>query len=454
TLNTNNESLLLIGIISAQSNFEERQSIRETWLKLAYQESVKHYFVIGNDICDIPPEDRVYKESCIEWSVDLKDSSSFSTGEISTAQEQMEMFAGITFLVQHPIVIHSLAISAEFVTVSKTYCKVSLYNSVTRERVVSATFSSHDNNSTLLEKSVEPHVLPKNFEGQLIVELSTDTGMKKILGQTGCWMQWNNAGRLITYQQLVRRMLEKPVAFHYNSCLPISMTFTVYEKESLEKFIMLKNKRKKEFEQENVSLKRKLIQEQEENKDIIFVNVTDVYRNLPRKVLQFFKWAYMNVHFTYLMKTDDDTFINIKEVMKKLQVMKKENQSYLHWWSTFREGWIVQSYGKWREDAYRSTTYPPFPCGAGYVLSKYLVQYLGNDAYDFVYKNFQGEDVSLGIWLAGLNPIRIYNDKNSCIWTCFGKCNPKSCNRAELSVQSMYQAWDSFTKCNNFCGCH
>ena len=161
----------------------------------------------------------------------------------------------------------------------------------------------------------------------------------------------------------------------------------------------------------------------------------------------------MNTHFTYLLKTDDDTFINIKKAVEDLQIMKKENQSNFLWWSTFREGWIVQSFGKWREDAYRSTTYPPFPCGAGYVLSRDLVQFLGQDAHNFLYKDFQGEDVSLGIWLAGLNPTRVNNNNNFCAWTCVSKCNPNACNRAELSVKAMYQAWDSLRKCNNFCGC-
>ena len=162
--------------------------------------------------------------------LDMKEASSFSTGEIllNTAQTEMEMFVGFTFLVHHPIVVRNLGISAEFVSVSNTYCKVSLYNPITREKIVSSTFTIHGNNSTLLEKSVEPYVLPKSFEGQLIVELSEDTGMKKALSQAGCWLQWNNAGGLITYQQLVRRIHEKPVAFHYNSCLPVLLTFTVH----------------------------------------------------------------------------------------------------------------------------------------------------------------------------------------------------------------------------------
>jgi hypothetical protein len=126
----------------------------------------------------------------------------------------------------------------------------------------------------------------------------------------------------------------------------------------------------------------------------------------------------------------------------------------LHWWSSFHEGWPVHSFGKWREDSYRSVTYPPFPCGAGYVLSEALVHFLGNKAYNFLYQDFQGEDVSLGIWLAGVNPPRYNGDRISCTWACDGTCNPKACNRAELSVGAMYQAWEAYQNCSNFCGCH
>jgi hypothetical protein len=37
-------------------------------------------------------------------------------------------------------------------------------------------------------------------------------------------------------------------------------------------------------------LKDRLMKESEEKKDILFLDVVDVYRNLPRKLLNFFKW--------------------------------------------------------------------------------------------------------------------------------------------------------------------
>lgn len=55
--------------MSSQNNFEARQSLRDTWLTLTAQEEVQYFFLIGEEICNVPPEDRIYKEACIEWIV-------------------------------------------------------------------------------------------------------------------------------------------------------------------------------------------------------------------------------------------------------------------------------------------------------------------------------------------------------------------------------------------------
>lgn len=80
--------------------------------------------------------------------------------------------------------------------------------------------------------------------------------------------------------------------------------------------------------------------------------------------------------------------------------------------NSFRRIWPVDQYGKWAEHEYDSVTYPPFACGSGYVLGRSLM--------DFVVKNketlhaFQGEDVSLGIWLSSIHPDMHHDDR----WLC------------------------------------
>jgi len=48
--------------------------------------------------------------------------------------------------------------------------------------------------------------------------------------------------------------------------------------------------RRKSWENKVKLLKDKLMTESEEKKDILFLDVVDVYRNLPRKLLNFFRW--------------------------------------------------------------------------------------------------------------------------------------------------------------------
>ncbi|XP_069685169.1 UDP-GalNAc:beta-1,3-N-acetylgalactosaminyltransferase 2-like isoform X3 [Periplaneta americana] len=459
-----NEILLYIGIMSSQNNFEARQSIRDTWLKLAEQRDIKYAFLVGNEICSIPPEDRIYEEDCLEWIVDATGSSEFSTAEIDLIPKknplEMELYIGFTFLVHHPIVIRSINVQKDLVTATTGLIRVSLINSFSREKIVSATFSSNENNSgpILLQKSVEPYVLPKGFEGQILVETINNKRKEITLNLSDCLLQWNNASGLITFLQLIGNVNENPVSFHDRSCTFTSLSFSLHERGELQLHVANKDDRRKTWKNKTALLMKKLLKESEEKKDILFLDVIDVYRNLPRKLAQFFKWAHLNADSTYVMKTDDDTFINVAEVTKNLKYAKKEqlyDMEGLHtyWWSSFREGWPVQSFGKWREDTYRSATYPPFPCGAGYVLSRDLIQFLGSSAFRFLYKGFQGEDVALGIWLAGVNPQRYPNDMFSCTWACDGTCNPQACNRVQLSVDGMYESWHAFRNCSNFCGC-
>ena len=165
---------------------------------------------------------------------DINESSELCTGKYhsvkSSSFQKTEMYVGFTFLVHHPIVTHGLNIRRDFVTTSDSLVRVSLLNSVSREKVVSATFSNNENisGSDILEKTVDPYVLPKGFEGQIIVEMKGNKSGQSNLKQPDCWLQWNNASGLITFLQLIRNVNEKPVPFQHTSCTYASFTFTIH----------------------------------------------------------------------------------------------------------------------------------------------------------------------------------------------------------------------------------
>ncbi|XP_016396687.1 UDP-GalNAc:beta-1,3-N-acetylgalactosaminyltransferase 2-like [Sinocyclocheilus rhinocerous] len=82
---------------------------------------------------------------------------------------------------------------------------------------------------------------------------------------------------------------------------------------------------------------------------------------------------------------------------------------------SFRQNWAVDRVGKWQELEYASPAYPAFACGSGYVVSRDLVQWLACNAQHL--KAYQGEDVSMGIWMAAVGPHK-YQVKKTFIFSC------------------------------------
>jgi hypothetical protein len=161
----------------------------------------------------------------------MKEYSGFSTGEVNAIKMRIfPSYVGVTFLVNHPIVTRSMSVLRDYVAATDGFVQVSLMNAVTREKIVSATFSKSENNSgsDLVEKTVEAYILPKGFEGQIIVELIGNKSGNINLDHSECWLQWSNGSGLITFLQLIRNANEKPVPFHDMSCTHVCLTFTLH----------------------------------------------------------------------------------------------------------------------------------------------------------------------------------------------------------------------------------
>ncbi len=69
---------------------------------------------------------------------------------------------------------------------------------------------------------------------------------------------------------------------------------------------------------------------QRENKDdFVFLSVQDFYKNMPSKVLKFYQWAVESEKkYDYVLKIDDDSFVNIEELSKALNVLPTSRYSY------------------------------------------------------------------------------------------------------------------------------
>lgn len=441
---------LVIGVLSAQDHFEHRSAVRDTWMTdIVKNNTLRHQilvkFVIGSVICEIHPDDRLDEYGCEISNIDAKlgFNSEIFAFDLMTEENWMRSLSikhttKIAFKVNHAVVIKKLGILSN-TSGNQSFVNVRLINLVTDDVVVSCTINTKFDEAHSYEyrfKDVEAYMLPKGFEGSVeadIPNISITDELKNMHSKP------DNSG-LITFNQQTSTK-------HFLSVL--SFVFTAYDKETLQKHMDGKDNREKQWLNYTHAVKERLLTEKQQHGDIVFVNVTDVYRNLPKKLNLFHKWVSSHVIFTSLLKTDDDCFVNAAEVYEKYQTFYKSHcpNNNKCWWSQFRRDWAVEVFGKWGDSEYTAPAYPMFGCGSGNVLSADLVHWLANNSGHLKY--YQGEDVSMGIWLSAVGPTFIGDDQ----WQCANTCREDMYNLPELTPDQLHKIWNDKTTCGNPWGC-
>ncbi|CAH1793171.1 unnamed protein product [Owenia fusiformis] len=446
---------IIVGVMSARNHYKQRQAIRDTWLAHSQTQAnisnkVVVKFVLGKKACHIPPEDRLDPYSCERWDVQVSDWENDITvakvDNTSPSIKQVTAIEQLTFKVHHPIVITKIGLLAGD-TMHLNY-KVKLVDSLNGETIASAVFS--DSQPGLPQegfryRAVENYLLPKHFEGTIIGEILDSEITNSTNTTTGFNIDnfniklYNGSGIISLYASDI---------FQTNQTSPVvSFMFKVYEPGALKLHIAGKKLRAFEWgesmELENIKVTEEFI----EKNDMVLVNVIDTYRNLPLKLLKFYTWMTQRYMFNYTLKTDDDCYLNLENIVERSRLILDEGGSK-QWWGQFRRNWYVERHGKWSERLYTSSSYPTFGCGAGNVLSSDLVYWLADNEENL--QVYQGEDVSLGIWLAALGPQFIADAH----WQCDNRtCEPDMYNMPELSPQQLTNMWQNKMKCGNPCGC-
>ncbi|XP_063222313.1 UDP-GalNAc:beta-1,3-N-acetylgalactosaminyltransferase 2-like isoform X2 [Bacillus rossius redtenbacheri] len=438
---------------------------------------MKYLFVVGDHSCSIPPEDRVSEYDCEEWRPpkieDIAKGGEVSSSTVNhamadhaAASPPRRVFTGFTFRVLHAVTLRRVSVARHLLSGSRAV-KVTLSPAGGGPPLLATTLTREDlaaNHSLAVSRSVTPHLLSKGFEGSLELAVS---GGPEGLWAVGhfCSFSWNMDNGVVAFLTVRTSPGDQPVPFREHLCAPLAMVFTIYDPEALVLHVKERSARQDAWNGKLRKLNHALMSEMAWKNDILLLDVEDTYRNLPSKMLAFYEMAYKEFEFSYLLKTDDDTFVDVKKVVKTLEDLQESEETDMHarpgpWiWSCFREFWPVQAHGKWAEPSYRSLTYPPFPCGAGYVLSRDTVRFLALNAREHLHARFQGEDVSLGIWLAGVNPERYVggapvNGTVPCEWTHGrDRCTATACNKAQLSIVEMYNTWNLLNLCGNMCAC-
>ena len=139
--------------------------------------------------------------------------------------------------------------------------------------------------------------------------------------------------------------------------------------------------------------------ENEYYKDIITGNFVDSYLNLTLKTIFGFQWAVNNCQrVKYVMKTDDDVYVNIPALLTKLSHVKNEDNFTLgHLWVDGKP--VRNKNSKWylTYDEYPNSTFPDYHDGVGYVLSMNLVRQVVKVHTNVPF--FQFEDIYIGMCL-------------------------------------------------------
>eukprot|EP00934_Nitzschia_sp_Nitz4_P001076 Nitzschia sp. Nitz4//scaffold313_size41840//20342//21536//NITZ4_007435-RA/size41840-processed-gene-0.10-mRNA-1//-1//CDS//3329547427//1076//frame0 len=151
---------------------------------------------------------------------------------------------------------------------------------------------------------------------------------------------------------------------------------------------------------------QRLLEEQTRYQDLLMMEEVDMYRTLPKKL----KFAYRFVHehlptVDWVVKVDDDFYVRVDGFQGLLRRPLQGRQYNPRNESVIVGGSIRTAHkahikGKWKEVPQwtQGEVYPPFPIGSrGHAVTRPIVKYVAQNYLALF--DYQGEDVSLGIWL-------------------------------------------------------
>jgi len=188
-----------------------------------------------------------------------------------------------------------------------------------------------------------------------------------------------------------------------------------------------------------------LSQEKNMHNDLMLLPMFDSYGTLTSKTLKALDFSHKNFKFEYLLKCDDDTFVDLERVIEELVEQK---DPYLYW--GFFDGRApVQTKGKWADPSYRlCDRYIPYALGGGYVLGKHLVQYIADNSRKL--QIFNSEDASVGTWLAGIQVTRKHDARFDTEWRSRG-CSNKFLVTHKQTEADMKIKWKRLRKYGTIC---
>jgi hypothetical protein len=178
-----------------------------------------------------------------------------------------------------------------------------------------------------------------------------------------------------------------------------------------------------------------LYHEQVLYQDLLEVPMEEYYQGLPDKIVYSYQWTLQHLpHVDWMVKIDDDMFARVSSLEDYLEKYNPHHPLVI---GQIIDRSPVNRDGKWAERHYSPLFYPWWPQGsAGHVLSRAIAIYIAT--HDAELFRYQGEDVSLGIWLQEATDVYHHLDHVTYIQaspTLISNKGPTSCaNRKTLMV--------------------
>ena len=153
---------------------------------------------------------------------------------------------------------------------------------------------------------------------------------------------------------------------------------------------------------------RQRLMEAKEYGDIIIGDFPDTYRNITQKLMMAFQWA-SKQSYEYLLKTDDDVYINIPSLITWINTRENPDEplyaGVLYRANIVRDP-LHRHFVRWAD--LQQVRYPWYPKGALYVLSSEVVQDMVKIANRV--KMITVDDAYVGVLASylGVKPIRLH----------------------------------------------
>ena len=141
-----------------------------------------------------------------------------------------------------------------------------------------------------------------------------------------------------------------------------------------------------------------LAEEQQQFGDIVAMPHLDSYDSIGFKTLGMCQYA-SKINVKYLMKCDDDTFVRIPELEKRLSGF--DGKLFYMGSISYNSEPHRNTNSKWyiSYEQYSNSVYPPFAHGPGYVLPKALCVHIAKEDDIKELKVLPLEDVGMAVWV-------------------------------------------------------